>query len=111
MEKIANIDPQSYLACICRGVATGLRGNLKEGLAELEQAYILEPDQWDTHFWNCLLSAYYYPGRSQIASEAVEKALALDMPPILLTPLYWLQKDRLDFFKRYAQPLLEKYKV
>jgi tetratricopeptide (TPR) repeat protein len=111
LEKIASIDPQSYLACVCRALATGLRGKLKGGLAELEQALVLETDQWDPPFWNGMLSAYYHPGRSQIASEAVEKALALGMPPILLTPLYWLQRDRPDFFKRYAQPLLEKYKI
>jgi len=39
------------------------------------------------------------------------RLLELDMPPILLTPLYWLQKDRPDFFTWYAQPLLEKYEV
>jgi len=111
LEKIASIDPQSYLAYVCKGVASGLRGRLKEGLAELEQALVLDPDQWDPPFWKGMLSAYYYSAHPERASEAIEKALELDMPPILLTPLYWLQKDRPDFFTWYAQPLLEKYEV
>ena len=33
------------------------------------------------------------------------------MPPVLLTPLYWLEKDAPEFFVQYAKPLLDKYDV
>jgi hypothetical protein len=45
------------------------------------------------------------------AVEAIEKALGVGLPPVLLMPLYWLERDRPDFFGEYARPLLEKYGV
>ena len=42
LEDIAAIDPQHYVAHVCKGVTLGLRGKLKDGLAELEQA--IPPD-------------------------------------------------------------------
>ena len=58
-----------------------------------------------------MLCAYYYPGRYQIAIEAIEKSLIVGegLPPVLLTPLYWLERDRPDFFHQFARPLLKKY--
>jgi tetratricopeptide (TPR) repeat protein len=110
LEEIAAIDPESYEARVCKGVALGLRGKLREGLAELEKAILFEPESWDAYFWKGMLCAYFYPGRN-LATEALEKALEVDLPPVLLTPLYWLEKDEPDFFKKYATPLLERYKV
>jgi len=111
LEEIAAIDPQRYVARVCKGVALGLRGKLKEGLAELEKAISLEPESWDAYFWKGMLCAYFYPGRNLATTEAMEKALKVDLPPVLLTPLYWLEKDEPDFFKEYAAPLLERYEV
>jgi tetratricopeptide (TPR) repeat protein len=111
LDKLAMADPHHYIAYVCRGLALGLRGNLKDGLAELEQALLLQSqsEPWHVYFWKGMLCAYYYKGRSQKAIEAIEKALEVELPPVLLTPLYWLQKDRPDFFEQYARPLLEKY--
>jgi hypothetical protein len=33
----------------------------------------------------------------QAVMDAVEKALEVGLPPVLLTPLYWLEKDLPDF--------------
>jgi len=41
----------------------------------------------------------------------IEQALSVGLPPMLLTPLYWLEKDRPDFFEKYAKALLERYGV
>ncbi|MBA2681925.1 MAG: tetratricopeptide repeat protein [Ktedonobacteraceae bacterium] len=109
LEKIASIDPQQYEASCCKAVASALRGNIKEGLALLEQILQHHPDSQDTHFWYGMLSASYHPYRPQPAITAIEKALEYGMPPILLTPLYWLEKDRPDFFQHYARPLLDRY--
>ena len=46
-----------------------------------------------------------------MAMEAIEKSLEVELPPILLTPLYWLETDRPEFFAQYAKPLLERYGV
>ena len=105
---IATIDPQQYAAYICRGVALGLRGNVKEGLDEVEKAMQLDPQEWDAYFWKGMLSAYYYrgPSHAEGAITMIERSLAVGLPPILLTPLYWLEKDRPDLFVKYARPLL-----
>jgi tetratricopeptide (TPR) repeat protein len=78
-------------------------------LAEIEAAISLEPREWDAYFWKGMICAYL--GRNSAAIEAIEKALELDLPPVLLTPLYWLQRDRPDFFREYAEPLLKRYDV
>jgi tetratricopeptide (TPR) repeat protein len=113
LEAVAASDPQCYEACVCRGVVAGLRGKLKEGLEEVEKAISLEPEAWDAYFWKGMLMAYYYGGQNHLeeARAMIEKALKLEMPPVLLTPLYWLEKDRPEFFEKYARPLLEQYGV
>ncbi len=109
LEHVASVAPEEYSAYICRGVALGLRNKLHEGLAELEQAMLLEPEVEDAYFWKGMICAYL--GRNSVAIEAIEKALEVELPPILLTPLYWLEQDRPDFFREYAGPLLAKYGV
>ena len=89
----------------------GLRGELLKGLAELEKGISIYPEMWDAYFWKGMLCAYYYRGRHERAMEAIERALEVELPPMLLTPLYWLETDRPDFFEQYARPLLERYGV
>ena len=109
LEEIAAANPEDYVAYVCRGVALSLRSKLKKGLAEVERAILLNPEGWDAYFWKGMLCAYL--GRSLTAMEAFEKALEVDLPPLLLTPLYWLEKDRPNFFSKYAAPLLARYNV
>jgi tetratricopeptide (TPR) repeat protein len=108
LEQIAAIDPQSYVSSVCRGVALGLRGQLKAGLAALEQAISLDPEEWDAPFWRGMLSAYYHQARSQetITLAAIERSLQVGLPPVLLTPLYWLEHERPAFFVAHLKPLL-----
>src|SRR5260370_4501491 len=106
LEEIAAIDPQDYVAHVCTGVALGLHGKLREGLAELEQAIPIKPKEWDAYFWKGMLCAYFYRGRNLVAMEAVEKALEVGLPPVLLMPLYWVEKDLPEFYERYVRPLL-----
>jgi len=113
LEQIAESDPQHYLSSVCRGVALGLRDQLKAGLAALEQAILLEPETWDAHFWKGMLSAYYHQARSQetITLAAIEQSLQVGLPPVLLTPLYWLEHDRSAFFAAHLKPLLAAHGV
>jgi tetratricopeptide (TPR) repeat protein len=104
LEQIAGISPQHYLGYICRGVALGLHTQLQEGLAEINQAIPMEPGEWDAYVWKGMICAYL--GRNLIAKEAIEKSLELNLPPILLKPLYWLEYERPVFFSEYAGPLL-----
>jgi tetratricopeptide (TPR) repeat protein len=110
LEQIASIKPTSYVACVCQGVALGLRGHLKQGLEKLEQAIQLDPEEWDAYFWKGLLCAYFYPGKLERATTAIEKALEVGLPPILLTPLYWLEKERPKSFTA-LKVYLERYGV
>ncbi len=111
LEEIALINPQVAEAQTCLGVALGLRGRLKEGLAKLDEALQVSPESQDDNFWKGIFSAYYGQSHPEIAFEVIEKALADGLPPVLLTPLYWLQKDKPQFFAQYAKPLLESYRV
>jgi Flp pilus assembly protein TadD len=109
LEEIASKNPDDYIASVCLGVAFGLRNKLREGLTTLEHAISLVPQEWDAYFWKGMLCAYL--GRNILAMEALEKAFKMDLPPLLLTPLYWLEKDRPNFYNEYVAPLLARYKI
>jgi tetratricopeptide (TPR) repeat protein len=111
LEMIAASNPHCYEARICQGVALGLRGNVKEGLGEVDRAISLEPQKWDAYFWQGMLCAYFYKERHRLAIEAIDKSLEVGLPPVLLAPLHWLEEDRPIFFEWYAISLLEKYGV
>jgi tetratricopeptide (TPR) repeat protein len=109
LEMIAATDPEAYVAYVCRGVAMWLRKHYEEALAELEQAIQvgLAKRRWDSYFWKGMVCASL--GREEEAMEAIEKALELELPPILLTPLRWFEQDRPDFYQKYVVPLMARY--
>jgi tetratricopeptide (TPR) repeat protein len=109
LEEISTTNPEHYIASVCLGVAFGLRNKLREGLSALEHAISLVPEECDAYFWKGMLCAYL--GRNLLAIEALEKALNVNLPPLLLTPLYWLEKDRPKFYCEYAAALLARYNV
>jgi tetratricopeptide (TPR) repeat protein len=100
---------QSYTAHTCRGITLLLRRQLKEALAELEQALLLYPNRWDASFWEGMTSAFLEQDEEAIA--AIEKALALEMPPILLKPLSWFEQERPELYEKFVKPLLATYEV
>jgi tetratricopeptide (TPR) repeat protein len=108
LEAIAAVKPQSYSAHVCQGIALLLRRHFREALAELEQALLQKRnDDWEAHFWKGM--TYAFLEQDEEAITAVEKALTLELPPILLTPLRWFEQERRDFYVRYLVPLLTKY--
>ncbi|HEY6285729.1 MAG TPA: tetratricopeptide repeat protein, partial [Ktedonobacteraceae bacterium] len=113
LEAIVAINPEHYVAYVCRGVALGIGGNVKEGMEEVKKAIPLDPQKWDAYFWKGMLIAYYYRGlhHAQEAMDMIERSLAAGLPPVLLTPLYWLEKDIPNLFVQYARPLLLRYDV
>jgi tetratricopeptide (TPR) repeat protein/GTPase SAR1 family protein len=104
LEAIALTNTEDYAAYLCRGVALWLRGNLDEALTEMEKAIPLQTEKPDAYFWKGLICATL--GREEEAIAAIENALKLELPPVLLTPLRWLEQDRPDFFGQYVGPLL-----
>ena len=104
LEKIAAIDPQNYIAYVCRGVAWYLQKSFEQSLKELEQAILLEPEKWDAFFWKGMVCAALR--RDEDAKAAVEKSLEVNMPPVLLAPLRWFERDRPDFYEINVVPLL-----
>src|SRR5712672_3036064 len=109
LEAIVDLDPQSDEAYVCRGVALGLRGKPQEGLTALEEALLLDAHNEDALFWKGMM--YAYLGQSTVAMESIEQALRADLPPILLTPLFWLEQDSPNFYQEYAEPLLKRYEL
>jgi len=107
LEIIATTDPENPVAFICRGVARWLRRDFEEALQELEQAIQIAPEEWDAYFWKGLTCASL--GQDEEVTTAIEKALELGLPPILLTPLKRFEQDRPDFYQKYIVPLMARY--
>jgi len=107
LETIASISPQHCVAYVCRGVAMLLQNRFEEALTELEQAILLDHALWDAYFWKAMVC--FYEGQDEVAMTFTEKALTLELPPVLLTPLHWLAKERLNFHERDIISLLAYY--
>jgi tetratricopeptide (TPR) repeat protein len=108
LEAIATVDLEDYTAHICLGIALLLRRNLRGALAELEQALRPTPyEEWKAQFWKGMVCAFL--GQEGEAITALEKALDLELPPILLIPLRWFEQERPDFYQKYVVPLLARY--
>ncbi len=108
LQAVAEIAPKQYAALVCQSIALGLQGKLRQGLALLDQAISLEAEEYDAYFWKGMLFAYYAPGQPERAKEWIQKALEKKLPPILLTPLYWLRADHPAVFE-HLRGLLEQY--
>jgi hypothetical protein len=94
---------------VCQGVAMGLRGNLQVALDHLEKRTSQQPFLvFSTFFWKGMFTASHSKDLA-MAMKMIQEAIASGMPPILLTPLYWLERERPEFFETYAFPLLKAY--
>jgi tetratricopeptide (TPR) repeat protein len=109
LEAITAVNPQHYVSHICQSVALWLRKKFDQALAELEQAIPFGTESWNTDFWKGLFCASL--GRDEEAIAAIQKALIESLPPILLTPLWWIEQERPDFYGEYAVPLLARYEI
>ncbi len=109
LERIARIDPGHYTSALCLAVSALQGSDMPGALYHLERAVQLEKDEWDPHFWTGFLSAMQ--GETEIARQAIETALDMGLPPLLLTPLYWLQSLRPEFFEQYAEKLLQQFGI
>jgi len=114
LEAIAALGQQDATAHICQGVARWLRGHLEEAMAELEQAASLDLEPLDPYvekgmiyFWKGMICASLR--RDEEAIAAIEKSLELELPPVLLAPLRWLELERPDFYEKFVAPLLARY--
>ena len=72
-------------------------------LVETESKWGSEPMPWLALFW--LGMAYASLGQSERGQSAIEDALAKGMPPLLLSPLRWLDAEKSAF----VTPLLLSY--
>ncbi len=105
---IAEQDRQHYLATVCTGLAQGFTQKpTKLALPILERSCQEAPDQWDSFFWLAMVAAYCY--RTEQAAAALHEAIQWGLPTAFLSPLYWLEKDRPDFFNADVLPLLKNH--
>lgn len=102
LEAMATRNPTHRSAALCRAVAQWLRGNGEEALAEMHRAPRSPSEAEAFPFWQGMIVLSL--GREDEALAAL--AQALDLAPILLTPLHWLQQDRPDVYARAIIPLL-----
>jgi len=109
LEKLAATGPQSSSAQLCRGVALGLGHKYDEGIVQLEQAIQLERSTQDAYFWKGVFCAYLE--QSADATQAIMQALEAELPPALLIPLYWLEQERPEMYRKIAVPFLTHYEV
>jgi hypothetical protein len=65
--------------------------------------------EWDAHFW--LAMVYIALDQEEEARVAIEQAMAMEMPPILLKPLTWFEQDQPALYEKLIKPLLESYEV
>jgi tetratricopeptide (TPR) repeat protein len=110
LEAIAAAARQKYTIHICRGMAFLLRGYFTETLAELELAILLNrgySSGWSTYFWKGM--AWASLGQNEEAVAAIERAVAMGLPPILLAPLCWFEQKRPDFYEEHLVLLLTNY--
>ena len=104
LEALAARDPTQRLAYVCRAVAHWLHGNVEAAWRELQQAPPPEPNDEAFSFWRGLICVSLE--RDDEARAALEDALHL--PPVLLTPLLWIQHQRPDFYSKEVVPLLAR---
>ena len=107
LEGIALLNPKHLWASVCRGTALWLSNRFEEALAILKQAITLNPEISDNYFWQGM--TYISLAKHSAAMTALEKALELEMPPILLSPLHWFEQEKPDFYQKYVVPLFGNY--
>jgi tetratricopeptide (TPR) repeat protein len=104
LEALAARDPSHHLAFVCRAVAHWLQENFEAAWRELQQAPPPEPNDEAFSFWRGMI--YVSLERDDEALAALEQALPL--PPVLLTPLRWIEHQRPDFYRKEVVPLLAR---
>ncbi len=109
LERISRLDPSNYTSRCCLAVVALHHADPQAALLLLEQAVTLAPKDWDPPFWIGVAAALQ--GESEVAQQAIEHALELGLPPLLLAPLSWLKDVRADFFELYGCPLLQRFGI
>jgi tetratricopeptide (TPR) repeat protein len=109
LESLIELNPQHYVSYVCQSVALWIHKNFDQAMAKLEQAIPIDTESWNTDFWKGVFCASL--GRDEEAISSIQKALFESLPPILLTPLRWIEKERPDFYGNYAAPLLARYEI
>jgi len=100
LEKLASLSTQpdtAHHASLCRGAALWLREQYDEALVELEQTLLSEPhsEAEDAYFWVGMTCASL--GQDEEAKQALNHAVELGLPRVLLAPLKLLQEKQSTF--------------
>jgi tetratricopeptide (TPR) repeat protein len=111
-----------YTASVCRGVIFFLQKEYLQALTALQHATTLHYDidwyrdpwadywrEWDAPFW--LAMTYFALDQEEEARMALEQALAFQMPPILLKPLCWFEREKPKLSEQLVKPLFATYEV
>ncbi len=91
LEQIAALDENHYTSHLCYGVIALQQNDLQNAQRCAEQALLMEPDQWDSHFWLAMIVARQ--GLSETAQLHLAASLNLGLPPNFTKPLAWLPPE------------------
>jgi len=106
LRTIMDLEPERYIAKLCMGLLILGEGHPEMAQTHFDAAGLQEPEEWDPPFWQGLALALQ--GESVQAKLAIDQALTMDLPPMLIIPLYWTQGNP-AFFEGYAAPLLQSF--
>ncbi len=109
LQRIARLEPDHYTSALCLGVHSLQRTDVSASLSFFERALTLAPEECGPHFWIGVAAALQ--GELGIAQHAIEVAIDMGLPPLLLTPLYWLRSTQGDFFEQTARALLQRFGI
>ncbi len=108
LETIATVDPDNYSAHVCIGVSSWLRSCFVEASTEMEQAISLEPEIADAHFWKGMVCASLEEYEESLREIETAIATKFLFPPVLLTPLNWLEREKPNFYEKSIAPILSR---
>lgn len=97
---------QGYMAYLCRAILHWIEGDLNAGYKELKIACDLLPHEPAAYFWQGIFAASL--GKDNEALDLFGKALELGLPPVLLSPIRWLDPVNPRFYQMSGQALLPK---
>ncbi len=106
LEHVSLVSSQHYIAYVCRAVAYWLRGNTEQAQQELTEAIKLKTGMWDALFWQGMIASFQ---GQQIGIYSVEQALEMGMPPALLSPLHWLERDQPQLYTQHIVSRLTSF--
>lgn|GEM_PF-6222917 len=107
LENFITTNSSDNYALILKAIVSGIRDNWEAALNSLQEVSIQEDEELFIHFWLGL--AYAYQFQNDKALEVLSYTIGVFVPFPLFNPLFWLKRDRPEFYQQQLLPLLTKH--